>query len=372
MNGLKAKNEYAINQQQMNKVLLLLVVLSIAQSVFVKRSNDPTKAVFTQLEAMEEHELGKKLLDTIALQLNNKAPLSDIAKMLQQLRENLILNQQEADQKHAQDEVDCETEIYQYNRRIDYASAEITDSTTEIATLTSKVEQLAQDVENKKIQLDILNEQETQLTEQRANDADDFIKFEHETENVIEAIEVIFTKLSSIQPDQEVVQILTQLNQIGSSNPILALMQVASTFSKDQLNNVLNKLSEVSASLEQSLHDARQSEIQAQLDYERLMVEIESQRESLSSAREDSERQLKDNEQALDLQKKRKEDATDELNAATAGKEQKEGECEGWRTQYASDTEHRQQEISIIRQIEEILATKLKNVKVYLLERSSA
>ena len=31
---------------------------------------------------MEEHELGKKLLDTIALQLNNKAPLSDIAKML--------------------------------------------------------------------------------------------------------------------------------------------------------------------------------------------------------------------------------------------------------------------------------------------------
>ncbi|CAD8064872.1 unnamed protein product [Paramecium primaurelia] len=224
----------------------------------------------------------------------------------------------------------------------------------------------------KKYQLDILNEQETQLTEQRANDADDFIKFEHETENVIEAIEVIFTKLSSIQPDQEVVQILTQLNQIGASNPILALMQVASTFSKDQLNNVLNKLSEVSASLEQSLHDARQSEIQAQLDYERLMVEIESQRESLSSAREDSERQLKDNEQALDLQKKRKEDATDELNAATSGKEQKEGECDGWRTQYASDTEHRQQEISIIRQIEEILATKLKNVKVYLLERSSS
>ncbi|CAD8154538.1 unnamed protein product [Paramecium pentaurelia] len=342
----------------MNKVILILVVLSITQSVFVKRSNDPTKAVFTQLEAMEEHELGKKLLDTIALQLNNKAPLSDIAKMLQQLRENLILNQQEADQKHAQDEVDCETEIYQYNRRIDYASAEITDSTTEIATLTSKVEQLAQDKHN-------------QLNKELMT-ADDFIKFEHETENVIEAIEVIFTKLSSIQPEQEVVQILTQLNQIGASNPILALMQVASTFSKDQLNNVLNKLSEVSASLEQSLHDARQSEIQAQLDYERLMVEIESQRESLSSAREDSERQLKDNEQALDLQKKRKEDATDELNAATSGKEQKEGECDGWRTQYAADTEHRQQEISIIRQIEEILATKLKNVKVYLLERSSS
>lgn len=35
--------------------------------------------------------MGKKLLETIALQLKNKAPLADIAKMLQDLRENLIL-----------------------------------------------------------------------------------------------------------------------------------------------------------------------------------------------------------------------------------------------------------------------------------------
>jgi len=116
----------------MKFIIIALLGLAITQAVFVKRNNDPNRAVFAQLEAMEEHELGKKLLDTIALQLNNKAPLSDIAKMLQQLRENLILNQQEADMKHAQDEVDCETEIYQYNRRIDFASNEITESTQEI------------------------------------------------------------------------------------------------------------------------------------------------------------------------------------------------------------------------------------------------
>ena len=39
------------------------------------------------------------------------------------------------------------------------------------------------------------------------------------------------------------------------------------------------------------------------------------------------------------------------------------------RTQYAQDSEHRQQEIAIIRQVEEILATKLSGVKVYLQQR---
>ncbi|KAM3132912.1 hypothetical protein pb186bvf_015060 [Paramecium bursaria] len=355
----------------MKAIVFALLAIALTNAVFVKRSNDPNKAVFAQLEAMEDHELGRKLLDTIALQLNNKAPLSDIAKMLQQLRENLILNQQEADQKHAQDEVDCETEIYQYNRRIDFASNEITESTQEIQTLSAKVAQLEQDVENKIVQLDILNEQEANLREQRASDNDNFKRFEVETEGVIEAVEVIIQKLSSIQPEQEVLAALTQLNKIGASNPILALMQVASTFSAEQLNNVISKLGEVANQLETAVEDARAAEIQAQLDFEALIVEISAQRESLSAARQDSERQLTDNQQALDLQKKRKEDATDELNSASSGKEQKEAECDSWRTQYSQDSEHRQQEIAIIRQVEEILATKLSNVKVYLQERSS-
>lgn len=208
----------------MKFILIALLGLVIAQAVFVKRSSDPNQAVFAQLEAMEEHELGRKLLDTIALQLNNKAPLSDIAKMLQQLRENLILNQQEADQKHAQDEVECETEIFQYNRRIDFASNEIQESTAEITTLSNKVEELKVDLENKVVQLDILNEQEATIRDQRAKDAEAFKKFDVETEGVIEAVGVIIGKLGAIQPEQEVLAALTQLSKIGSTNPILALM----------------------------------------------------------------------------------------------------------------------------------------------------
>ncbi|CAK92978.1 unnamed protein product (macronuclear) [Paramecium tetraurelia] len=51
-------------------------------------------------------------------------------------------------------------------------------------------------------------------------------------------------------------------------------MQVALTLANDQFNNVLYKLSKLSKSLEQSLHEARQSEIEAYLNYKRFKAEI--------------------------------------------------------------------------------------------------
>jgi len=91
----------------MSKLILVLLGLITINAVFVKRAaTDPNMAVYAQLESLEDSLMGKKLLDTIALQMKNKAPLSDIAKMLQDLRENLIMQQQDADIQHAADEAE--------------------------------------------------------------------------------------------------------------------------------------------------------------------------------------------------------------------------------------------------------------------------
>lgn len=121
----------------MKSTVSLLLVLIAANAVFVKKPSDPNAGVFAEMEEIEQHELGRKLLDTIALQMKNQAPLADIAKMLQDLRENLLLQQQQADMKHAADEADCAAEIAGYNRRIDYASNEISEATSEITNLSA-------------------------------------------------------------------------------------------------------------------------------------------------------------------------------------------------------------------------------------------
>jgi chromosome segregation ATPase len=275
------------------KLALVLLGLVAINAVFVKKAaSDPNMAVFTQLEQIEETEMGKKLLDTIALQMKNKAPLQDIAKMLQDLRENLILQQQEADLQHAANMADCELEIAGYNRRIQFASNEITEASNEIQGLTQQSNFLTSEIENKIKQLAILDEQETALRENRAKEHEDFKSRQVQTPKVIEALDVIATKLGSIEPEGDAEAVLAELHRIGGENPILALVQLASTFSAEKLQSVQDKIAELRASLEQSIIDDREAETQAQLDFEQLIVQFAEQRNNLSVARTDAETKL--------------------------------------------------------------------------------
>ncbi|KAM3142659.1 hypothetical protein pb186bvf_005318 [Paramecium bursaria] len=354
----------------MSRTLLALVVLAaVSQAVFVKRASDPNAGVFAQLEALEETPMGKKLLDTIALQMKNKSPLGDIAKMLQDLRENLILQQQDAELVHVAQEADCEAEIYGYNRRIDFASNEITEASNDIQRFSAEIDLLTTEIENKVSQLNILNEQEENLRVQRADDNEAFKGRQITTPKVVEALDVIASKLSAIQPEGDAEAVLAELHRIGGENPILALVSLASTFSAEKLQSVQEKIAELRASLEQSIIDDQEEETQAQLNFETALSEFAEQRTALQVAKKDAENKLTSTENQLAAAKKRKYDAGRELQSASTGKAQKEAECEAWRTEYARDTEQRTVEVAIVRQVEEILATKLEGASSYIKDR---
>ncbi|CAD8043380.1 unnamed protein product [Paramecium primaurelia] len=353
----------------MKFTICFLLGLVTLNAVFVKKPSDPNAGVFAELEEIEEHALGRKLLDTIALQMKNQAPLADIARMLQELRENLLLQQQQAELKHAADEADCAAEIAGYNRRIDYASNEISESTTEITALSAQVQQLESEIENIQVQLGILNDQEETLRTQRAKDAEAFAQRIKSTADVVEALNVVAAKLSAIQPEQDPKAVFLELHNMGKSNPIAALVSIASAFSKERLQQTQDKIAELRQSIEQSAVDDQEAEVQAQIDYQNMLAQFADQRKNFQNALKDNEAKLTQTENALGAQKKRKEDAGRELATATAGKTQKENDCEALRTQYARDSEQRTKEIGIIRQVEEILATKLEGASGYLKSR---
>ncbi|CAD8111892.1 unnamed protein product [Paramecium primaurelia] len=348
------------------KFLICLALIAFTQAVVIKHASNPHAAVFAQLENLEDNPLGKKILDTIAIQMRNQSPLSDIAKMLQDLRENLVLQQQDAELVHVAQEADCEAEIYGYNRRIEFASNEITEATMDINKYTSEIELLQQEIENQVIQLRILNEQEEQLREQRAEDHAAYQEREIQTPKVVEALDVIAAKLSAIQPEADAEVVLAELERVGGENPILALVQLASTFSAEKLQSVQAKIGELRASLEQALIDDREQEIQSQLNFEAQIYSIEEQREAIQSAKAEAETKIVQVEHMLAAAKKRKYDAGRELESATNGKKMKEAQCDNWRSLYARDTEQRTTEISIIRQVESILATKLEGASNYI------
>jgi chromosome segregation ATPase len=68
-------------------------MITMNQAVFLKKPASGKFNTFNQLREIQDSDFGKRILDTIALQLANKSPLADVARMLQEIRQNLALQQ---------------------------------------------------------------------------------------------------------------------------------------------------------------------------------------------------------------------------------------------------------------------------------------
>jgi chromosome segregation ATPase len=292
-------------------------------------------------------------LDTIALQIQNKSPLGDIAKMLAEIRQDLVIQQQEADRIHSEQEAECTNEINEYKRRIDVATATIASAEGEIATLKAEIAQLEGEIRNKGVQLDILNQREIDLRDARARDADDFAKRQAQSTEVVGALELIIEKFSTLQPHEEKTDaVLAELAKIGNSNPILALMQIASTFSPAALEKVKSKLEELRTSLQQSIVDDQANEQAAVGEFNALLQELDDTRKSVAQAKADAEAKLTQTKGALFLQEKILEESVAELKSAQDGKAFKEQQCIDWTNKWAADKEGRSKEIAVVKQVE--------------------
>jgi len=116
-------------------VALLLLNIALSSAVFLKKPSQTTFNVFAQLKNVEQSSFGKKIIDTVALQLKNKSPLQDIAKLLAEIRTDLVVQQKEADSLQSARETECEEEITEYNRRIEVATGIQNDAEAEITIL---------------------------------------------------------------------------------------------------------------------------------------------------------------------------------------------------------------------------------------------
>jgi hypothetical protein len=94
-------------------------------------------------------------------------------------------------------------------------------------------------------------------------------------------LDVIAQKLSAIQPEGDVAAVFLELQKMGASNPILALVSLASSFSADQLTNVQNKIAELRSSIEQAIIDDQNNETQEQIDFQTLLSQFADQRQNL-------------------------------------------------------------------------------------------
>jgi len=276
------------------------------------------------------------------LQLNSKAPLQDVAKLLADLKDNLYTQQTDSDNLHASQLTECDTDESNYDSRIQYAQNEIQESTVNIGSLSTEIKRLKASIDNANLQLSILGKREANLEVNHEQDAADYEQRVQDHTQVLEALDIIIPKLQAITAQESSPQaIFAELAKIGKSNPIAALVEVAASLDPEALASVVSKLQDIRNSVQSSLEADKEHQDESETNYQNLLSEISNVRDSQNRRIDEDSEALYEAQSKYDQEYKRKQDNESELDSATEGKEQKEATCAEWNDQYSSDKDQR-------------------------------
>merc|ERR1719226_157227 len=160
--------------------------------------------------------------------MESNSPMQDIANLIRDMMNDLRSQQQDADNAHSTKMGECADQIANYNARISHATNEIQEATQAIKTLRQRRRTLQKDIATGEATLVMLDEQEAAARAKRAQDSKDFFARQEQTKLVLDALEVIIPKLRAITP-HTASEVFVELAKLGNSNPIAALVEVASS-----------------------------------------------------------------------------------------------------------------------------------------------
>jgi len=207
------------------------------------------------------------------------------------------------------------------------------------------------------------------LREQRETDAFNFAARQAALQEVLDAIDLILEKLGGMSAGSSADAVLAQLNKIGKSNPIMALAQLAAGFNSESFAKVVEKLESLRESLESTYSENQTEEETSIQEFEQTIGELAVTRKNIATAKAEAEGQLAQNEGALALQQNILDEAVEELGSSLAGKANKEQVCAEWAATWARNKEVRTNELNLIAQVQNIIATKFEAAESFLQKR---
>jgi chromosome segregation ATPase len=348
--------------------LMLLVSNTFAESIFAA-TNSKQMGIFAELEEIDSMDFGKKLLDTITLQLNNKSPLGDISKLLADIRGELLKQQDKADAQEARAEHACKKGIRKYNKRIDHDTNEINEAIVAIANYRRQIASLKAQKETFESQLKILANRETQFRAARKKDEEDFAGRLAQQRAVVAALNQITPELENLKPHGNVQAALVELAKIGKSNPIGALLQVAMTLDPGALQRVIQHLNKLKESVAASIQDDIKAEEDAKRNYGKMLAEFNDQRTNINNALTQTKQELETAKNNLQNQERRLANNQKDLEIAQKGKKQLIQQCDERKARYNAEKASRSKEIKVVEKILHIIASRLDTMQGYIKNR---
>jgi len=193
----------------------------------------------------------------------------------------------------------------------------------------------------------VVNDHLKLVKKDRRADAQAYAARVRNTEQTIEALDMILPKLKAIG-SQSNAEVLVQLSKIGKSNPIAAFMQVASSIDKNKLANVVEKMEELRNSLQASLEEDAQAETASKKGFKKLVADLENTYAGLGRSLAAAKSNLAQAQQSLKNEERYLVEQKEEKKSAQEGLAAKEKQCENWAKTYAQTTEARTAERKVV------------------------
>jgi len=147
---------------------------------------------------IDSSDYGKRLLDTIDLQMRSGASVDKIIDLLDELSGEMQDEQSEDDKLNVTRQQECDDEIGEFNRRIDAAKAEIADSSAQLASLRPQLEQTKNEKAVKETEIDGLNAEISGLKAAHNGDSGSYDERIAEHKASIEAIDESIVELNKL------------------------------------------------------------------------------------------------------------------------------------------------------------------------------
>lgn len=182
----------------MNKLFAVVCLAMLASVTMGTRLRAKSTYEIPEISAIEKSKWGAQLLDTVALQIQSKAPLDKINALLQEIVDDLDRQQTDDDNQYAIDMLWCKDEKKRLNTDITNAKAAVVVAENKIAKRTKAIKEGVA-LESKLVkQIDTLESHIQHTHDERKKDSEDFAKRDTETNIAIDAIADAITEVQQL------------------------------------------------------------------------------------------------------------------------------------------------------------------------------
>lgn len=365
------------------KSTALFFIICLLTSVFSSK---------TEFSSLESSKLGRNLLDILQIQIASKEPVQTLLNMLNEMSDNLNNDQAAADAVHQTFQEQCVADESFYSGEITESESRIDAAKNQLAALKPQLTDAEEGLAGQRASLVSLQEQLNQASSQRVTEAEEYTLKVQEHESALSMLHEASGLFQGLLAPEAGAAFLQKKNAVfaqvsstirnglskirkGYKGIFRILAQITEKAPIQAKQETVQKIIDLIKKIRENVEASYQAEKQAESDrVDAFNVLSENLSTSITNANANInnyvntiatlQSSIASQEEELSAQETRLESRTSQLA-------ERQKVCETESTAYGIDRVNRSEEISIVRQVIDIVATKLSNLKEYIKERVS-